>query len=158
MCCAIRELPLAEHPWITLVVGTAPRRGPAARSSSRPAIACCSSPTPASSKHWRDSSRVDGFPMARLLLPVEEVVKDLTSFLRGWVGYFRYGNSARPFDKIDRYAITRLSLFMAKQHRAPTRSRAVSSRIPSRACCIAWREGQRARKVILRERRVRPRT
>ena len=36
--------------------GTAPRPGPAARSSSRPAIACCSSPTPASSKRWRDSS------------------------------------------------------------------------------------------------------
>jgi RNA-directed DNA polymerase len=44
----------------------------------------------------------------RLLLPVEEVVQDVNSFLRGWVGYFRYGNSARPFDKIDRYAVTRL--------------------------------------------------
>jgi group II intron reverse transcriptase/maturase len=57
----------------------------------------------------------------RLLLPVEEVVQDVNSFLRGWVGYFRYGNSARPFDKIDRYAVTRLSLFVAKRHRAPTR-------------------------------------
>jgi RNA-directed DNA polymerase len=57
----------------------------------------------------------------RLLLPVEDVVQDVNSFLRGWVGYFRYGNSARPFDKIDRYAITRLSLFVAKRHRAPTR-------------------------------------
>jgi Group II intron, maturase-specific domain len=43
-------------------------------------------------------------------------VQDVNSFLRGWVGYFRYGNSARPFDKIDRYAITRLSLFVAKRH------------------------------------------
>jgi RNA-directed DNA polymerase len=57
----------------------------------------------------------------RLLLPVEDVVQDVNSFLRGWVGYFRYGNSARPFDKIDRYAVTRLSLFVAKRHRAPTR-------------------------------------
>ena len=36
--------------------GTAPRPGPAARSNSRPAIACCSSPTPTSSKRWRGSS------------------------------------------------------------------------------------------------------
>jgi RNA-directed DNA polymerase len=57
----------------------------------------------------------------RLLLSVEEVVQDINSFLRGWAGYFRYGNSARPFDKIDRYAVTRLSLFVAKRHRAPTR-------------------------------------
>jgi hypothetical protein len=57
----------------------------------------------------------------RLLLPVEDVVQDVNRFLRGWVGYFRYGNSARPFDKIDRYAITQLSLFVAKRHRAPTR-------------------------------------
>ncbi len=55
------------------------------------------------------------------MLPVEDVVRDVNSFLRGWVGYFRYGNSARPFDKIDRYAVTRLSLFVAKRHRAPTR-------------------------------------
>ena len=34
----------------------------------------------------------------RLLLPVEDVVQDLNSFLRGWAGYFRYGNSARAFD------------------------------------------------------------
>ena len=32
----------------------------------------------------------------RLLLPVEEVVQDVNRFLRGWAGYFRYGNSARP--------------------------------------------------------------
>ena len=36
----------------------------------------------------------------RLLLPVEEVVQEANTFLRGWAGYFRYGNSARPFDKI----------------------------------------------------------
>jgi Group II intron, maturase-specific domain len=57
----------------------------------------------------------------RLPLSVEDVVEDVNVFLRGWAGYFRYGNSARPFDKIDRYAITRLSPFVAKRHRAPTR-------------------------------------
>ena len=38
----------------------------------------------------------------RLLLPVEEIVEDLNRFLRGWAGYFRYGNSTRPFDTIIR--------------------------------------------------------
>src|SRR3954454_7947837 len=33
----------------------------------------------------------------RLLLPVEEVVQDVNRFLRGWAGYFRYGNSANAF-------------------------------------------------------------
>src|ERR671919_492047 len=34
----------------------------------------------------------------RLLLPIEEVVQDLNRYLRGWAGYFRYGNSARHFN------------------------------------------------------------
>ena len=55
----------------------------------------------------------------RLLLPVEEVVQDVNGFLRGWAGYFRYGNSARSFDKIGTYALERLSLFVAKRHRKP---------------------------------------
>lgn len=71
-------------------------------------------------QHARDRIR-ELTARERLLLPVEDVVRDVNSFLRGWVGYFRYGNSARPFDKIDRYAVTRLSLFVAKRHRAPTR-------------------------------------
>ncbi len=64
-------------------------------------------------QHARDRIR-ELTARERLLLPVEDVVQDVNSFLRGWVGYFRYGKSARPFDKIDRYAITRLSLFVAK--------------------------------------------
>jgi len=71
-------------------------------------------------QHARDRIR-ELTARERLLLPVEDVVQDVNTFLRGWVGYFRYGNSARPFDKIDRYAVTRLSLFVAKRHRAPTR-------------------------------------
>jgi RNA-directed DNA polymerase len=71
-------------------------------------------------QHARDRIR-ELTARERMLLPVEEIVQDVNGFLRGWVGYFRYGNSARPFDKIDRYAVTRLSLFVAKRHRAPTR-------------------------------------
>jgi len=43
----------------------------------------------------------------------------VNSFLRGWAGYFRYGNSARPFDKISTYALARLPLFVAKRHQMP---------------------------------------
>ena len=50
-------------------------------------------------------------------LPVEEVVQDLNRFLRGWAGYFRYGHSARHFDRIGHYAIRRLALFVAKRHK-----------------------------------------
>lgn len=71
-------------------------------------------------QHARDRIR-ELTARERMLLPVEEIVQDVNTFLRGWVEYFRYGNSARPFDKIDRYAVTRLSLFVAKRHRAPTR-------------------------------------
>ena len=70
--------------------------------------------------HARDRTReITG--RRRLQLPVEQVVQDVNRFLRGWAGYFRYGNSTDAFDKIDRYVVTRLSLFVAKRHRAPTR-------------------------------------
>lgn len=55
----------------------------------------------------------------RLGLPVEVVVRDLNRFLRGWVGYFRYGNSTRDFDKIRLHALNRLSLFVARRHQRP---------------------------------------
>ena len=45
-----------------------------------------------------------------------EVVGEINLFLRGWAGYFRYGNSAHAFDKIRKYALMRLALFVAKRH------------------------------------------
>jgi RNA-directed DNA polymerase len=53
----------------------------------------------------------------RLLVPIETVVRQVNAFLRGWAGYFRYGNSARAFDTIRRYALMRLALFVAKRHK-----------------------------------------
>jgi len=57
----------------------------------------------------------------RLLLPVETVVQDLNGYLRGWTGYFRYGNSAHHFNLIEHHASDRLALLVAKRHQ---RSRA----------------------------------
>jgi Group II intron, maturase-specific domain len=67
-------------------------------------------------QHARDRIR-ELTARERLLLSVEEVVQDVNSFLRGWAGYFRYGN--RPFDKIGTYPLARLSLFVAKRHQMP---------------------------------------
>jgi hypothetical protein len=58
-------------------------------------------------------------PRERLGLPVEVIVRDLNRFLRGWVRYFRHGNSTRDFDKIRLNALNRLSLFVARRHQRP---------------------------------------
>lgn len=50
---------------------------------------------------------------ARLAAPVEQVVQEINLLLRGWAGYFRYGNSAHAFDQIRRYAVMRLAFFSA---------------------------------------------
>ncbi|MGO9406891.1 MAG: group II intron reverse transcriptase/maturase [Acidimicrobiales bacterium] len=52
----------------------------------------------------------------RLGLPVEVIVGDLNRVLRGWSGYFRYGNSARHFHKVHEHALERLALVVAKRH------------------------------------------
>ena len=53
----------------------------------------------------------------RLRRPVEQVVQELNWFLRGWGGYFRYGNSNRDFHRVMLHAQERLALFMAKRHK-----------------------------------------
>ncbi len=67
-------------------------------------------------QHARDRIR-DLTVRSRLLLPVDWVVESVNRFLRGWAAYFRYGNSADQFDKINRYARMRLAGFDAKRHR-----------------------------------------
>jgi RNA-directed DNA polymerase len=57
----------------------------------------------------------------RLRWPVEQVVRDLNRFLRGWSGYFRYGNSTVQFDTIIRHAERRLQLWIAASHQQPWR-------------------------------------
>jgi RNA-directed DNA polymerase len=52
----------------------------------------------------------------RLRWPVEQVVGDLNRFLRGWSGYFRYGNSSVQFDQINRHAERCLELLIGKRH------------------------------------------
>jgi RNA-directed DNA polymerase len=76
-------------------------------------------------QHARDRVR-EITARERLLLPVEDIVQDLNGYLRGWAGYFRYGNSARHFNLIEHHAQNRLALLVAKRHQ---RSRAYGWRV-----------------------------
>jgi RNA-directed DNA polymerase len=65
-------------------------------------------------QHARDRLReITG--RERLLLPAECIVEDLNRFLRGWAGYFRYGNSALVLGQIRNCALERLALWLSKK-------------------------------------------
>ena len=67
-------------------------------------------------QHARDRIR-ELTASRRLLLDVETVVRDINAFLRGWVGYFKYGHSAQRLSKIRHYVRMRIALFISKRHR-----------------------------------------
>jgi RNA-directed DNA polymerase len=71
---------------------------------------------------------------SRLLVDVDTIVQQVNRFLRGWAGYFRYGNSARTFDKITQHALNRLARFVAKRHKRSWRYgwKAVAYQSPDR--------------------------
>lgn len=69
-------------------------------------------------QHARDRIR-ELTVRSRLLVPVEIIVGEVNLFLRGWAAYFRFGNSARHFDKIRNYGVMRLAGVIAKRHRRP---------------------------------------
>jgi RNA-directed DNA polymerase len=73
-------------------------------------------PSRVAMQHARDRVR-ELTARERLLLPVEQVVEELNRYLRGWAGYFRYGNSARHFNRIEYQTLDRLVLFVANRHR-----------------------------------------
>ncbi len=47
---------------------------------------------------------------SRASWPLDEVVGDLNSVLRGWGNYFRYGNSSRKFADVDSYVHMRMAM------------------------------------------------
>jgi RNA-directed DNA polymerase len=73
-------------------------------------------PTNEAMQHARDRIR-EVTERRRVLLRVEVIVEDVNRYLRGWAAYFKYGNSARHFDKIMGYARMRLAGFLTKKHR-----------------------------------------
>ncbi len=73
-------------------------------------------PTSKAMQHARDRIR-ELTARSLLLLPVEVIVANINRFVRGWAAYFRYGNSARHFEKIRAYMRLRMVLVIAKRHR-----------------------------------------
>jgi len=53
---------------------------------------------------------------SNLKLSVEEIVKYLNPILRGWMNYFKYGNSAIKFEQIDCYVHNKMNLWWSKKH------------------------------------------
>ncbi|MFF5655117.1 group II intron reverse transcriptase/maturase [[Kitasatospora] papulosa] len=86
------------------------------RDGKRPVTFLARWPASKAMQHARDRVR-ELTERRRLLLPVEVIVQDVNAFLRGWAAYFRFGNSARHFDKIGSYARMRMAGFLAKRHR-----------------------------------------
>jgi Group II intron, maturase-specific domain len=64
-------------------------------------------------QHARDRVR-ELTAHSRLLLSVEAVVQNINEFLRGWVGYFKYGHSAQCFSELRSYVRMRVALFISK--------------------------------------------
>ena len=77
-------------------------------------------PSRKATQHARDRIR-QLTERKRLWLPDEWVVQELNQFLRGWGGYFQYGNSARVFDAISQYALERFAAFVGKRHQRSRR-------------------------------------
>lgn len=52
----------------------------------------------------------------RCWVPMDVLVGELNQVLRGWANFFKYGNSARHFHKVQEHATERLVLQVAKRH------------------------------------------
>ena len=71
-------------------------------------------------QHARDRVR-ELTARSRLRLPIEAIVQDVNTFLRGWVDYFKYGHSAQRFSEIRQYVRMRIALLISKRHRRSRR-------------------------------------
>src|SRR5436190_23587449 len=69
-------------------------------------------PSRKAAQHARDRIR-EITARKRLLVPTEVIVTELNLFLRGWAGYFRYGNPARVLGHVGNYALWRLGLWLS---------------------------------------------
>ncbi|HSS08813.1 MAG TPA: group II intron reverse transcriptase/maturase [Acidimicrobiales bacterium] len=52
-------------------------------------------------------------------VPWEAIVGNLNRVLRGWTAYFRYGNSSRKFEDVERYVHERLAILASRKHGKP---------------------------------------
>ncbi len=77
---------------------------------------CLSWPSKGALKRIRQKVKALTADWRRLPFPIEELVGKLNPVIRGWVTYFRIGNSSRKFAALDRYVFHRLALFRRRKH------------------------------------------
>jgi RNA-directed DNA polymerase len=59
---------------------------------------------------------------SRADVPIDIVVRDLNTVLRGWGAYFRWGNSARKFTAVESYVHERLAILTSVRHQRSGRN------------------------------------
>src|SRR3989338_1010060 len=76
-------------------------------------------------QHWPKKAAVAKFmrkikekigTRAVLPFPLEDTVKLINPLIRGWMNYFKFGNSNKVFKKLDGYIHLRLALWWSKKH------------------------------------------
>lgn len=78
---------------------------------------CLSWPSANAMKRIRQKIKAIAADWWRLMFPIESLVETLNPIIRGWVNYFRVGNSSRKFVAVDKYVYHRLTLFWRRKHR-----------------------------------------
>jgi group II intron reverse transcriptase/maturase len=83
---------------------------------------CLSWPSTRAMRQIRQKVKTVTADWRRLPFPMASVVASLTPILRGWVNYFRIGNSSRQFLALDRYVFDRLALFRRRKYQRRQRT------------------------------------
>lgn len=92
-------------------------------------------PNDKSMKSIRNSIRNLLGERAILCWNIEDVIQVLNPILRGWMNYFKYGNSSEKFWQIDHYVHERLALWWSKKHQKPGRYRKSEFTYRKYVCC-----------------------
>ncbi|MEW6248957.1 MAG: group II intron reverse transcriptase/maturase [Nitrospirota bacterium] len=83
---------------------------------------CLSWPSQRAMRQIRRKVKAVTADWRRLPFPLDAVVATLNPIVRGWVNYFRVGNSSRKFVALDRYVFHRLALFRRRKYQLRRRS------------------------------------
>ncbi|MCX5847581.1 MAG: hypothetical protein NTW12_14715 [Deltaproteobacteria bacterium] len=49
-------------------------------------------------------------------VPMEDVIRKVNEVVRGWVGYFRYGNCTKALTTLKRYPVYRIRICLRRKH------------------------------------------
>ena len=83
---------------------------------------CLSWPSNGAMKRIRQKIKAVTADWRRLPFSLESVVAAINPIIRGWVNYFRVGNSSRKFSALDMYVFQRMALFRRRKHQLRTRN------------------------------------